>query len=42
MVAVTHVLRVIRERLERDERERRRVERDERERRRLSRDEFFR
>jgi DNA-binding MarR family transcriptional regulator len=42
MVAVTHVLRVIRQRLERDERERRRVEREERDRRPLSRDRFFR
>lgn len=42
MVAVTGVLRVIRQRLERDERERRRVEREERDRRRLSRDRFFR
>ena len=39
MVAATQVLGVIRQRLERDERERRRVER---ERRRLSRDGFFR
>lgn len=42
MAAVTHVLRVIRQRLERDERERRRAEQAERERRRLSRDRFFR
>ena len=42
MAVVTYVLRVIRQRLERDERERRRVEREERERRRLSRDGFFR
>ena len=42
MVVATHVLRVIRHRLERDEQERRRVEREERERRRLSRDRFFR
>jgi DNA-binding MarR family transcriptional regulator len=42
MAGVTHVLRVIRQRLERDERERRRVEREERDRRRLSRDRFFR
>jgi DNA-binding MarR family transcriptional regulator len=42
MAVVTHVLRVIRQRLERDERERRRVESEERERRRLSRDRFFR
>ena len=41
MATVTHVLRVIRQRLERDERERRRVEREERDRRRLSRDRFF-
>jgi DNA-binding MarR family transcriptional regulator len=39
MVAVTQVLRVIRQRLERDERERRRVEQ---ERRRLSREGYFR
>ncbi len=42
MASVTHVLRVIRQRLERDERERRRVEREERDRRRLSRDRLFR
>lgn len=42
MAVVTHVLRVIRQRLERDERERRRVEREELERRRLSRDRYFR
>jgi DNA-binding MarR family transcriptional regulator len=42
MATVTHVLRVIRQRLERNERERRRVEREERDRRRLSRDRFFR
>jgi len=42
MATVTRVLRVIRQRLERDERERRRFEREERERRRLSRDRFFR
>jgi DNA-binding MarR family transcriptional regulator len=42
MAAVTHVLRVIRGRLERDERERRRVEGEEQERRRLSREGFFR
>jgi DNA-binding MarR family transcriptional regulator len=42
MATVTHVLRVIRQRLERDERERRRVAREERDRRRLSRDRFFR
>src|SRR5258705_11415510 len=42
LATVTHVLRVIRQRLERDERERRRVEREEKDRRRLSRDRFFR
>jgi DNA-binding MarR family transcriptional regulator len=42
MAAVTQVLRVIRQRLERDERERRRVEREQRERERLSRERFFR
>lgn len=42
MAVATHVLRVIRKRLERDERERRRVEREERRRQRLSRDRFFR
>ena len=42
MATVTHVLRVIRQRLERDERERRRVEREEKDRQRLSRDRFFR
>jgi DNA-binding MarR family transcriptional regulator len=42
MAASAHVLRVIRQRLERDERERCRAEREERERLRLSRDRFFR
>ena len=42
MIEVTQVLRVIRQRLDRDERERRRVERADSERRRLSRDRFFR
>ncbi len=42
MAQVTPVLRVLRQRLERDERERCRVEREERDRRRLSRGEFFR
>jgi DNA-binding MarR family transcriptional regulator len=41
MAEVAHVLRVIRQRLDRDERERRRVEREEKDRRRLSRDRFF-
>lgn len=42
MTEATRVLRTIRQRLERDERERRRAERAEQERRRLSRDRFFR
>ena len=42
MAQVTRVLHVIRQRLERDARERCRVEREERDRRRLSRDRFFR
>ncbi len=42
MASVTHVVRVIRQRLERDEREQSGVEREERDRRRLSRDRYFR